>query len=345
MVKVKLIEKKKDKNGDTKREVQIEKEIQINKDYKAFISELSKVFSIQKNKFMLIGLTEDEDEYPFNNQEDMNSYLEEVKEFMIIMEEGSAKAKSDKKTIEKEKKNNDSENEDNKKDNDNDSNKDGDDKKENGNEEEEEDDYLKKINIKVNLEISNQEIESIMNSIKMPEIDDINDDIDFDIEKYKVDLNNMNNTKIGNFKKSFEDDINNIIEEKSTIIKQNISQLVLNNQKEQDKNLASINEEISSVKKDFDEIIHNTSEMNNAIGDLKFRLTGERNEFSEIKVENQNDFEGGANDMILQEGDDELKNEDQMIKFEEEEIKQDIIIKKAKFFEIENIKIFNIGNK
>ena len=52
MVKVKLIEKKKDKNGDTKREVQIEKEIQINKDYKAFISELSKVFSIQKNKFM-----------------------------------------------------------------------------------------------------------------------------------------------------------------------------------------------------------------------------------------------------------------------------------------------------
>jgi hypothetical protein len=90
----------------------------------------------------------------------------------------------------------------------------------------------------------------------------------------------------------------------------------------------------------------NTNEMNEAIGNLNYRITGEKNEFSELNVGNHNDFEVGANDMILQEGEDEPKNEDQiMIKFEEEEIKQDISIKKAKFFEIENIKISNIGNK
>ena len=341
MIKVKLIEKTKDKSGDLKRVPKSEKEIKKNENYNDFISEISKAFSIPKNKFILKVLTEDEDDYAINDQEDLDSYIEEAREFWIIMEEGSEKTKSSKKAKEEEKKNNDSDKDDDK--NDNDNNKDGDEKKDD--EEEEEDGYLKKINIKVNLEMSEQEIENIMNSVKMPEIDEINDEVEFNIEKYKEDLNNMNNTKIGNFKKSFEDDINNIIKQKSTIIKQNISQLVLNNQKEQNKNLESIDEEISSVKKDFDEIIKNTSEMNNAIGDLNFRITGERNEFSEIKVENQNDFEGGANDMILQEGDDELKNEDQMIKFEEEEIKQDIIIKKAKFFEIENIKIFNIGNK
>ena len=97
MIKVKLIEKKKDKSGDTKREVKMEKEIKKSKDYKTFISELSKVFSIPKNKFILKVWTEDEDEYPINNQEDLNSYLEEAKEFLIIMEDGLEKTKSTKK--------------------------------------------------------------------------------------------------------------------------------------------------------------------------------------------------------------------------------------------------------
>ena len=342
MFKVKLIEKKKDKNGDSKREVKSEKEIKINKDYNKFISELTKVFSIPKNKIILMALTNDDDEVAINDQDDLVSNMEETKEFIIIMEEGSVKIKSDKKPNKKEKDGNDSENDDIKNDkNDNNNNKDGNEK----GDEDEDEEYLKIININVNLEISEQEIETIMNSAKMPEIDDINDNIEFNIEKYKEELNNMNNTGIGNFKKNFETNINSIIKEKSNIIKNNISQLVLRTQKEQEQKLASIDEETTLVKKDFDEIIKNTSDMNNALGDLKFRLTGEKNEFSELQLENQNDFEGGANDMILQEGDDELKNEDKMIKFEEEEIKQDISIKKATFFEIENIKIFNIGNK
>ena len=110
--------------------------------------------------------------------------------------------------------------------------------------------------------------------------------------------------------------------------------MVLNTQKDQEKNFASIDEETTSIKKDFDEIIKNTNDMNEAIGDLKYRLTGEKN-----------NFEGNALNMIIPEPDNAHNNEDQMIKFELKEIKKDISIKKAKFFEIENIKISNIGNK
>ena len=113
------------------------------------MSELSNSFSIPKNKFILIALTEEEDENPINDQDDLDSYIEEAKEFLIIMEEGSIKTKPDKKTKEnkKDKKNSDSENDDDK--NDNDSNKDGDEKKEDEEGEEGgEEDYLKKLILK-----------------------------------------------------------------------------------------------------------------------------------------------------------------------------------------------------
>ena len=103
MVKVKLIEKTKNKNGNIKREVKSEKEIKKNKSYKNFMSELSNSFSIPKNKLIVIALTEEEDENPINGQDDLDSYIEEAKEFLIIMEEGSIKTKPDKKTKEKKK--------------------------------------------------------------------------------------------------------------------------------------------------------------------------------------------------------------------------------------------------
>ena len=33
-----------------------------------------------------MALTEDEDEYPINDQDDLDSYIDEVKEFLIIYE-------------------------------------------------------------------------------------------------------------------------------------------------------------------------------------------------------------------------------------------------------------------
>lgn len=82
MVKVKLIEKTKNKNGNIKREVKSEKEIKKNKSYKNFMSELSNSFSTPKNKFILIALTEEEeDENPINGQDDLDSYIEGLKNF------------------------------------------------------------------------------------------------------------------------------------------------------------------------------------------------------------------------------------------------------------------------
>jgi len=57
MIKVKLIQKTWDKNGDLKREVKSEKEIKKNKNFNNFISELSDAFNIPKNKILLIFLS------------------------------------------------------------------------------------------------------------------------------------------------------------------------------------------------------------------------------------------------------------------------------------------------
>ena len=86
MYKVKLIQKTRNINGDSKREFKSEKQFKKNKNYKAFINELSKAFTIPINKIILMVLTEDEDEYPINDQEDLDCYLDEAKEFLIIYE-------------------------------------------------------------------------------------------------------------------------------------------------------------------------------------------------------------------------------------------------------------------
>ena len=86
MFKVKLIQKTRNENGDSKREFKSEKQIKKNKNYKNFINELSKAFTIPINKIILMALTEDEDEYPINDQDDLDSYIDEAKEFLIIYE-------------------------------------------------------------------------------------------------------------------------------------------------------------------------------------------------------------------------------------------------------------------
>lgn len=334
MIKVKLIEKIKDKSGDSKREVKSEKEIKKSKDYKTFISVLSKAFSIPKNKFILIVLTEDEDEYPINDQEDLNSFIEEAREFMIIMEESSQETKSSNKSKKNEKTN---------------SNSDIDDDKKKENEDEEEGEEDKKNDIKFNLEITDQEIETIINSVKMPDIDNINDKIEFDIEKYKKYLNNMNKTKIADFKKIFEFDIKSMITEKSNIIKQNISQFLLSTKKEQEEQIKSIEETYNIMKEDFNDVIKTHNDNINIIGDLISKQELKKSEIFENKVENQNNFVGGDNIIVEEEEEVDDVKEDKalnIIKFDEEEIKHEIRIKGAKFFFIDNIAITNVnGNK
>ena len=259
MIEVKLVQKIIDKNGDSKREVKSKKVIKKNKNYKSFINELSKAFSIPRNKYEIIlkAVTEEDDEYPIKNQEDLNSYIKDAKEFMIILENSDS-------------------------------------------------------DIKTNLDID-IEIKNIMDSIKIPKIDNINDDIGFSIDKYKNELNGNYEKKLKDFKNVFDSDVKNIVSQKSKILRTNINKLFLDTQEAQKKNLELIKELASTTSNKFDEIMKENKEKDNTIIELKKKLN--------------------------------LFESKKMIKFDKEEIKVLLSIKKANYFNIDDIEITNIGNK
>ena len=280
MIKVILFQKIVDKSGDSKREFKSEKEINKNKNYNNFINELSNAFLIPKNKFILMALTFDEDEYPINNQEDLDSYLEEAKKLMIILEQNESENKINKKKTDRKK---------------------------------HENRYIKEENLKTIYQTMQEFEEKIDKNFKMPEIGDINDDIEFDINKYKNELNVNFKKKFEHSKQFFESDIKNIVTQKSNILKDNINKFLLETQNNLKKNLESIKEAESTIKKEFDKIIKDSKEKDNKIKDLKKKLNPPKTLM--------------------------------MIKFEKEEIKLLLSIKKANYFNIDNIEISNIGNR
>lgn len=280
MIKVILFQKIVDKSGDSKREFKSEKEINKNKNYNNFINELSNAFLIPKNKFILMALTFDEDEYPINNQEDLDSYLEEAKKLMIILEQNESENKINKKKTDRKK---------------------------------HENRYIKEENLKTIYQTMQEFEEKIDKNFKMPEIGDINDDIEFDINKYKNELNVNFKKKFEHSKQFFESDIKNIVTQKSNILKDNINKFLLETQNNFKKNLESIKEAESTIKKEFDKIIKDSKEKDNKIKDLKKKLNPPKTLM--------------------------------MIKFEKEEIKLLLSIKKANYFNIDNIEISNIGNR
>ena len=280
MIKVILFQKIVDKSGDSKREFKSEKEINKNKNYNNFINELSNAFLIPKNKFILMASTFDEDEYPINNQEDLDSYLEEAKKLMIILEQNESENKINKKKTDRKK---------------------------------HENRYIKEENLKTIYQTMQEFEEKIDKNFKMPEIGDINDDIEFDINKYKNELNVNFKKKFEHSKQFFESDIKNIVTQKSNILKDNINKFLLETQNNFKKNLESIKEAESTIKKEFDKIIKDSKEKDNKIKDLKKKLNPPKTLM--------------------------------MIKFEKEEIKLLLSIKKANYFNIDNIEISNIGNR
>ena len=158
--------------------------------------------------------------------DEFDSYLKEAKEFLIIIEDEI--------------------------------------KEEHGREEGEED-YIKNINIKVNFDITEKEIEAIMNSVKMPEIDNINDDTEFDIENYKEEINKKYKNKFEIFIKGFANDIKNILLQKINIIKANIIGI-------QNKNLESIEKETKVVLDNFNKIIDSINNINDQLINLNNHL-------------------------------------------------------------------------
>ena len=169
------------------------------------------------------------------------------------------------------------------------------------------------INIDLKLEIADLEIENLIDGIikDIPEIDNniINDDIQFDIEEYKEELNSKNNKIIKKFNNSFDIKIKNMFD-KNNIMKEKINNSILNFTNNSIKYLKKINDEIKEIKEDFGEIAENYDELNKALKLLDFP-----------------------------------KKEKPTIRFLKENIDLEIEKKEAKFLEISNIIIENFGFK
>jgi hypothetical protein len=101
-------------------------------------------------------------------------------------------------------------------------------------------------------------------------------------------------------------------------------------------------------KKDFEEKNNTANEMNSLMNNFKSKLICKSDKSSKIKVKNSDEIKqqnisiDKCKKMIVSSDNEKIIEE--LIQFEKDEIKQDLNIKKAKFFEIENIKITNIGN-
>ena len=344
-------------SGD-KKETKDSKEFPKPKKYEEFISNIIKSFNIKKKKDInLMVFTTDGDEIPINDQEDLEYYKNDVAEYRVIVEKkepepspisgGNSKVK---------KKKEDSDNGDD--DEDNKSNKDEDEpkKKEDGKNEEsgsenEGDEDKDDINIKlnVNLEMTDKEIENLIEGqIKdVPEIDNniINDDLQFNIEEFKSKLNDINISIINNFNKSFDSKINDIIINKSSIIKEKINNSVLQFSNINIEHLKKINNETKGIKDDFNEMIENSTSMNDALNQLNGGISPVLNQEKRKNTEENLVVNKQPSNNIIDEEGDEDNNKKLSIKFEKENIDFEIEKKKAKYLEIGDIIIENIGNK
>ena len=350
------------KNPKTnEREVKEAKDLPNPKGLKDFINEIAKSFGIKKKKTIsLIGFTEDEDEYPINSQDDLNDYKSEIKEFHFYIEDEDVESSniilnsnkkqeesnsSDKEKIKKEEK--DEKNEEEKEDQKSEEENSGDDQDK----------------IEINIDIEDNDIENKLNSqIKVEEIkndENINDDIEFDINKYTQNLNIEFKNKTDEFIKLFDSKIDKIVTQKSEIIKNKVNSLISEFSKLYINNVKDINNESNNIINDLNDLEKDTNEMSNAMGELKRGISGEQiinnndnnNELQMSQIidkKNKKEYNFGANNILEEEDEDEdIKNNDNNnkieIKFENEVIELVKKAKEAKFMEIENITIENIG--
>ena len=377
MFKVKLIQKTRNKNGDSKREVKSEKQIKKNDNYQSLINELSKIFNIPINKIILMVLTEDEDEYPINDQEDLDSYIDEAKEFLIIYEIDSIQNKKDNFNILAQ-----------------------------VNFPKKELTLKGKDNKLYNLMIINEQDEIIFKSNAINNIWDIQYSINVnikgfyeinkifrkynsineiyskyfnDIEEEQIDISSSGNKIVVYFSDKNGVKIPFILEpnemKMDKIIRklcdrmedieieldiQKIENTSLKKELERrinddEKNISELKKEIENLKKSinssrnqeelydnkFEDIIKEIKEMKNDIDKLNKNKIEQG--FQEIIEESKkSELIGRINDMIL---DDDDYHQPIFIEFEKDEIKYEINNKKSKYFEIKNIKITNIGDK
>ena len=277
MMKSKLcIKEYNEELGESETKLLDTKEFPIPKTYNELISNIKNKFNKNLDDFSLLAYTKDEDEIPINNQQDLTDHIDETKEFKIILEKESKEKKTSEINI----------------------------------------DELLKYDLNFNLDITDKDLENIIDSqIKeIPEIqkDIINDDIDFDSAKYKEGINNRYNDIIKDFNSTFDKKIENIYNNKRTILEENINQKFLEFGNVNLKDISEIIKEHKEVKEKSNNMNDDINEMEKAIKELHKNLIGEEEKIT--------------------------------LRFKQEIINEEIELKKAKFISIP-IKIENFGKE
>ena len=332
MIKVSLYQKKFDnKTNESTRTLLDSKEFSKPKSYEEFISSLSKAFKLKKKDIILNAYTTDEDENLIQDQQDLEENEEETVEYRIILEKDESPSSEPRKKIiqeddqpsqttkiEKNKKIEEPNN---------------DDGTEGGNDDGDDEGDGLDIKLDVNLDISDKELEDIITSqIKqIPEIDKeiINDDIQFDVEKYKEEMNNKYENIKNGFKSTFDSKINDIVLNKSNIMKSKINDSLIEFSQISSNNLEKIKNEAQGMSEESNNLLENTEGMKIAMAELRNSMTLQR------KRQNNNN--------IVEE--DDNNNDRKTIRFTNKELNLEYDEKKAKFMEIPNIEIENVGNE
>lgn len=270
------IKKYNEELGESETKLLDTKEFPIPKTYNELISNIKNKFNKNIDDFSLLAYTKDEDEIPINNQQDLTDHIDETKEFKIILEKELKEKKTSEINI----------------------------------------DELLKYDINFNLDITDKDLENIIDSqIKeIPEIqkDIINDDIDFDSAKYKEGINNRYNDIIKDFNSTFDKKKENIYNNKRNILEENINQKFLEFGNVNLKDISEIIKEHKEVKEKSNNMNDDINEMEKAIKELHKNLVGEEEKIT--------------------------------LRFKQEIINEEIELKRAKFISIP-IKIENFAKE
>ena len=316
MVKVQLFIKKYNRAEDYyKKEYLDSKEFPQPQSHDDFISDILKAFNIKKNEKWpnIIGYTKDEDEIPINCQKDLDAFKDKTVEYRITEITESSPFKTEPTKFENIKEKEEEE-------------------KEDDDEESEDDGKLDDIDIKIdaNLIISDKEMENIIDSqIKpIPEIQTViyNDNLQFDIEKYKEEISNKNKNIINDFIKSYDSKINSLFNKKSSLLREKINKMFKEYSTVSVNGVYEIKKECSYLKEDFYESVRDINECNIAMIQLSKLFSSGEIGFPEKKIlKKQNN--------IMDIKDIYDKNKKPII-FKNEAINNKIDLKKAKCIEI-----------
>ena len=278
--------------------------------YENFIKDIIAKFKLNKNtKIELQLITNDEDDTYINSQDDLNPYLEEdgvgIKYFNVLFE-----ANTD--LIE-----------------------------ENGN---------------------NENVEPIQD-IKIEEIniDEIMKDV-FNSDDYKQNLKSDKEKLSQNFKNNLEKSIDDILVEKKNNINKNIELELSQYLKASQDNITKIKNSVMDFSEEIKELKENSENMSSAINELKESIASKEIVLSKADALREYRKGGGSNIPKKKEGelevsevenpnplggieeDDNNDNKIPKIEFEQNNIEKIIEMKDAKFININDIKIKNVGN-